>query len=476
MFPKFTYLFFLLAAVALCSCKGLKQRSGAAVRQPPPSYPGAANDSVNSAKVGWRTYFSDSLLTRLIDEGLANNPDMHIAFQKIEAAGAGVLYTRGKLFPQVDLNAAYQRRKFGLYTMDGAGNISTDITPGQIVPIHLPDYYIGLQTSWEVDVWGKLRNKRKAAFARYLSSMEGRNLVITNLVAQIAHGYYALLFLDNELEVIRETITIQSQAMELVSFQKQAGTVTELAVKQFRSQLLNAQSMEHEILQEIEVQENNLNRLLGRYSGPITRTKTLISDSLSLIPKTGAPADLLSHRPDIRQAELELQASHADLRAAKAAFYPSLNLYGAAGFQAFQTALLFQFPQSLAYTLLGSLTGPLVNRSSIKAQFRHASAAQVEALYNYQKRLLNAYMEVNNQMAAMRNLEKIVALKITQVQETSQAWEISSELFKTDHATYIEVLMAQRAALETKLLLLDVKRRQYDASIDLYKALGGGWQ
>ena len=222
--------------------------------------------------------------------------------------------------------------------------------------------------------------------------------------------------------------------------------------------------------------ENNINFLLGRYPQTINRNKTELIKELPFKPTVGIPSNLLKNRPDIKQAEFDLMASKADVKAAKAAFYPSLNINGSIGFQAFKAGLLFTNPQSMAYSLLGNLVAPLLNRSAIKAEFKTANAMQQEALFNYQKTILNGYVEVYNEVAKINSLEKIVDFKTKQVNTLTQAIETSSDLFKTGNASYIEVLMAQTGSLDAKLQLIDAKKRQYNALVDIYKALGGGWK
>lgn len=458
----------------LTACNSLKEAPPQATATLPLHWTEGA-DTTNRPPIRWREFFTDSLLIRLIEEGVRNNPDVLMALQKTEAVAATSQLSRSALLPSAGFNLSLAQRKFGLYTMDGAGNISTYITPGEIVPIHLPDYYAGLQTSWEVDVWGRLRNRRRAATARLLASFEGRNLVITTLVAQIANAWYELMALDNQLNVIRETIGLQQKALDLVTLQKQAATTTELAVMQFQAQLLNSQSLEYDVRQRIAEYENRINFLLGRYPQPVKRQSDRFRSLPALLPPLGKPSDLLIRRPDVRQSELELLATRADLKAARAAFYPALSLSGGIGYQAFRPSLLFTSPESIAYSALANLSAPLINRGAIKAVFRSANAAQVEAFYNYHKTVLNAYLEVNTTVKRINNLDSLVAIKARQLSVFRNSVDVSSELFRTNRATYLEVLMTQRNALETELELLDAHRRRYNAGIDLYKALGGGW-
>jgi len=466
---------FLIFSLAYSGCKAPETILKTDRKQMPQSF-ADTKDSINSADIKWKDFFADKNLITFIDTALKNNFDVLMTLQKIEIARNDLRLTKGAMLPTVNSNFAYLQRKFGYYTMDDAGNRTTEITPGQIIPTNLPDYFIGLQTNWEIDIWGKLRKKKKAAFSRYLSSVEGTNLVLTNLVSEIATAYYELIALDNELDIIRETIKLQQDALEIVKVQKDAGTTNELAVKQFEAEVLNSQGLEFETLQQITENENKMNFLLGRFPQPIVREKANFTSQIPIQIKSGVPSQLLKNRPDIKQAEFELLATKFDVKAAKAAFYPSFNITGSLGFQAFNTAFLFTSPQSLAYNLLGSLATPLINRSAIKAQFNNAKVNQLEAMYNYQKTILNGYVEVSNELSSIKNLEQIQDLKTKQVEALTQSIDISNDLFKSGRATYFEVLMIQSRSLQTKLELINTKKRQYNATINIYKALGGGWR
>lgn len=441
----------------------------------PSGYAGLS-DSTNAPVINWRKFFSDPVLVSLIDTALHNNPDVLMTLQKIQAAQANVQASRGALFPEISAGISGGLRRFGLYTMDGAGNITTDITPGQLVPINLPDYYVGLQTTWEIDAWGKLRNARRAALARYMASIEARNLVVTELIAEVATTYYELVSLDNELLIIRESLQLQEDALRIVRAQKEAGAANELGVSQIEAQVLNAKALELETLFRITVGENRMNFLLGRFPQAVPRTSGLFSAGIPEVLKAGVPSALLANRPDLREAEYELMASKADVRAARAAFFPSLTITGAMGFQAFDPSFLFMTPQSIAYTALGNLAAPLINRSAIKAQFKTANANQLEAYYNYQKAILNGYVEVYNELAAVNTLQQIQSLKSLQVAALERSIESSLELFRAGNATYLEVLLAQQNSLQARLELVTTQQQQFNASANLYKALGGGWQ
>jgi NodT family efflux transporter outer membrane factor (OMF) lipoprotein len=473
-YKKYHKIVLLVFLATFTSCKMLAPVQNIEKPQTPETY-GNSNDTINSAAVKWKTFFPDKNLENLIDIALKNNLELQITLQEIEIARNEARLKKGLLFPTISGGVSVGNEKVGRYTSQGAGDASADITPGYGVPESLNDFALGLHASWEVDIWKKLRNSKKAAVSRYLSTIEGKNFVVTNLIAEIANSYYELLSLDNQLDVIKETIELQKNALEIVKFQKEAARVSELAVKKYEAEVLNSQSQEFDIQQQIKENENKINFLLGRYPQPIVRDKTVFINQIPQQIKAGIPSQLLANRPDIKQAELELLAAKCDVKAAQAEFYPSFNISGGIGFQAFKPSYLFTTPESLAYSLLGELTAPLINRSAIKAEFNKAKAFQVQAMYNYQKTILNGYVEVSNELSNIKNLEQLYDLKNKEVQALNNSIAISNDLFKSSKVDYFEVLMTQRDALSSKLELIEAKKRQFNSVINVYRALGGGW-
>ncbi|MCX7638578.1 MAG: TolC family protein [Cyclobacteriaceae bacterium] len=350
-----------------------------------------------------------------------------------------------------------------------------EITPGTHFPEPLPDYSFGLRASWELDVWKRLRNARKAAALRYLATQEGRNFMVTQLVSEIAESYYELLALDNMMDIINRNIEIQSQALQVVRQQKDAARVTQLAVNRFEAQLLNTKNLQYEVKQRIVETENRINFLTGRYAGPVKRNSSaffaLTNDSIP----SGIPSQLLQNRADIRQAELELAASKLDVQSARALFFPQVGITAGLGYQAFNPSYLLR-PESVVYNLFGDLVAPLVNRNAIVAQLRSANARQIQAAYRYEQTVLNAYTDVLNQLARLDNFSNSYALKSEEVDILSRSVNIANNLFTFARADYAEVLLTQREALEARRDLIEVKLNQLQARVGLYRALGGGWR
>lgn len=436
----------------------------------------ATRDTANTAKIFWKTYFSDPYLEVLIDSALSRNRELNITLQEIEVARSEVMARKGEYLPSVGLGAGAGTEKVGRYTSQGANDANTDIRPGEAFPDPLPDFNFGAFATWEIDVWKRLRNAKKAAVSRYLGSVEGRNFMVTNLIAEIANSYYELLSLDAQLAILTQNIAIQSNALNMVRLQKESARVTELAVRRFEAQVFNTRSLRYRIEQDIIETENRINFLVGRFPQPINRNTDAFTDLIPQSIAAGIPSQLLENRPDVRRAEFELTAAKLDVKSAKANFYPSIGINAGVGFRAFDVSSLIKSPESLIFSFTGDLMAPLLNRKAIKAMYFTAGAQQLQAVYNYEQTILNAYFEVSNQISLIENLGKTYDFKRQEVDALNESIIISNDLFSSARADYMEVLLTQRDALESTFELVDTKRQQMHAMVNVYQALGGGWR
>jgi multidrug efflux system outer membrane protein len=434
----------------------------------------SSKDSVNIAKINWKKYFDDANLIALIDTALRKNQELNIAWQEINISRNEVRARKGEYLPFVGLRAGAGVEKEGEFTRPGAVEENIEIEEGRAFPKPLPDYMLGAYASWELDVWKKLRNAKKGAALRYLASVEGRNFTITNLIAEIASSYYELVALDNMLEIVQKNINVQKDALEIVRQQKAAAKTTQLAVNRFEAQLLNTTSLQFEIKQRIVETENRIHFLAGGFSQSIPRDHAALTRIFTDSIYAGIPSQLLVNRPDIRQAELDLAAAKLDVKVARANFYPSFSIVAGTGFHAFDAKYLIK-PESIFYSLAGDLIAPLVNRNAIKAAYYSANSRQLQAVYNYERTILNAYLEVQNQLSGIENFTNSFETKSKEVDILMQSIDISNSLFRSARADYLEVLLTQREALESKMDLFEIKMRQVNAKVNIYKALGGGW-
>jgi NodT family efflux transporter outer membrane factor (OMF) lipoprotein len=464
----------LTVVLCLGACSVPKTMQVTASTNPPAVYT-SNKDTSNMVSIAWNQFFTDPQLVSLIDTALHNNLDLMMTLQEIEIAKSKVQFASGKLLPTTTFAMGAGVEKVGRYTSQGAGDASADITPGETVPEALTDVHIGFQTSWEADIWGKLKNAKKSAYTNYLGTVEGKKWVSTNLIAEVANTYYELVGINNQLAIINASIELQQKQLEVVKAQKEAAVVTQLAVKQFEAMVYNAQNIAFNLLQNKTEAENKLNLLLGRYPQKI-QLGTGFNQALPAAINVGIPSQLLKNRPDIQQAELALTAAKLDVKVAAAEFYPSVNIGANIGLSAFKTKYLFRSPESIMYSLLSDVAGPLINKSAIKAEFATANAIQIEAAYQFQKSILNGFIEVSNQMSNVQNLEASFQIKNKEADALTASVAVSSDLFNYGKANYLEVLTAQRDALAAQLELVEIKKQQYSALTNLYKSLGGGWK
>ncbi len=457
-------------------CKVFKVPTKTENKKTPENYGENSNaDSSNIAQLDWRAYFADSQLGELIDVALSNNQELNMELQEIEISKNEVKTRKGEYLPFLNLGGSAGFDKAGRYTLNGAVEENLEVKPGTAFPEPVPDLMIGAYATWELDVWRKLRNAKKSAAARYLASVEGKNFLITNLVAEIAESYYELMALDNLLDIVENNIAIQNNVFQIVKQQKEAAKVSLLAVNRFEAQVLNTKNLQYEILQKKVQTENSINLLVGRFPQPIPRNSADFKKINLGVLSYGLPSQLLKNRPDIRKAELELIAAKMDIKVAKANFYPSSRLQAGIGFQAFNPALLLQ-PKSILYSLAGDLIAPLVNRNAIKATYYSANAKQLQAIYNYERSILNAFLDVTNQLSKVENFAESFDTKSQEVDLLVKSISISNSLFNSARADYMEVLLTQREALESNVELIEIKLKQMNAKVNIYRALGGGWQ
>lgn len=463
------------------SCNVPKHAQSKKLQQLPAAFPNGFDTSENIGRIKREQFFRDPHLQLLIQDVLKSNPDIHIAMQRIRSNAAQFKMTQAAFLPSLSINANSSATKFGKYTMEGVGNYDTNLSGNidedqKVATDPTPNYWLGLGTTWELDIWGKLRKMKEAARARYLASEQGMKLVQSMLTAQTTMLYYELVALDNESKIVAENIALQERAVAIVEAQKAGGRATELAVQQFKAQLYNTQSSAYNIVQKRTEVINKLNTLAGRYEGDIVRADKLnILEHFDQSVQVGLPIQILENRPDVLAAQSELKAAKADVGAARAAFFPSLNIAGYAAFNAFNGNLLFS-AGSLGYQLFGGVMAPIFQKRQIRTQYNMANASQEQAFFQYQKTVLNAYQEVSNSISAIENTQKSFLLKEKETKALAQGVEISNDLYVTGYASYLEIVAAQKSKLEAELELVILEQNKIFRLVDLYQALGGGWQ
>ena len=429
--------------------------------------------SVSEAQISWREFFSDPYLIHLIETALSNNQEFNIFIQDIAIANNEVKERQSEYLPKVGLGLGAENYGVSKNIRDGSIDKLLDRNDLKSSSSALN---LGPNLTWEVDIWKKLRNAKDAAKMRLMAQYEGRNYLISRLVAEMARNYYELMALDNSLKILDENIEIQNRAFLKMKALKEYAKANNLAVNRFEAQLLKTKSERFEISQKIVEKENRLRFLSGIYdNSPIPRN----SEKLMSMPvdalQVGVPTELLENRPDIRQAEYAIRAAKLDLKSVQANLYPGLSINAGTGFSAFGTALLFN-PKSFAYSVMGSLTAPVINRKAIIARIAIADSYQTQTVLNYEQTLLQAYTEVLNQMLNIKNIQQSFDAKQREVLILDNSVVIANSLFQYAKADYVEVLLTQEEKLNAQKDLVDLKMNLIGSKVDLYRALGGGWR
>ena len=467
------WILILLPFLTIISCK-IPEIPLKTENKTTPKYFNDSIDSLNTASINWKQFFDDDNLAALIETALKNYQEINILLLEVQIFQNEIYAKKGEYLPYVNFGAGAGIEKEGRFTRHGAVDEQLEIEPGKSFPEPFPDFRYGVVSSWEIDIWRKLRNSKDAAVSRYLASIEGRNFAITNLVAEISESYYELMALDNMLDIINNNIEIQTDALKNIKLQKESAKATQLAVNRFEAQLLNTKNLKYTIQQKQIETENHLNLLCGRFPTFIKRnSENFLSMQMDSL-RVGIPSQLLRNRPDIRQAELDLTASKLEVKVARANFYPTLELKAGVGFQAFNPKFLIN-PYSILYNMAGDLVTPLINKNAIKAEYISSNAKQIQAVYNYERSILNAYVDVVNQLSKINNLSKSIETKKNEVNILTNSINTANSLFNSARADYNEVLLTQRETLDAKMELIEIQLAQMQARVQVYRALGGGW-
>lgn len=439
----------------------------------PPDFQGKT-DAENVAEVGVYDFFNDQHLNQLIAEGLASNQELKIRNWEVQVARNEILARRGAYLPFVTVGAEGGFDRTSRYTPLGAAEDQLTYPGGGEFPDPLGRVGLTANLFWRIDIWRELRNARDSAMQRYAEAVEVRDYYVTRLVAEIADNYYELTALDKRLVYLNQTIEIQKQSLEVAKAQKDAARGTELGVQRFLAEVRKNESQRYIVQQRIIEVENKLNFLAGRYPQPVQRGGwdfvTLDSRMLSV----GVPSQLLLNRRDIRAAERELVASGLDIRVARARFFPRLDITARVGYEAFNPRYLFD-PGAFVANTVGELVAPLINKKAIQADYLTANARQLQAVYDYQRTVLNAYTEVVNQVAKAENYRQSVSIKREQVAALEESVDVATNLFQNARAEYVDVLFSQRDLLEARVTLIETKQQQLSAIVNAYQALGGGY-
>ncbi len=418
----------------------------------------AVNDSTNIADVPWKSLFTDKLLQNLIEEAIDNNPDLQIAVARIKKAEASFKQSKAAQYPSLNAygNASFQ---------------NNDVMVAGVPSI----YQLTATAGWEADFWGRLRSAKRANLALLLESEAYKRAVQTQLIANVAIGYYTLMAFDAKLQVTEKTIENRNSDVETIRLMKENDLVTGAELVQSQANLYSAKVTIPEIKQSIYETENALSILLGRAPGPIVRS-SLSEQKISENLKTGIPAQLLANRPDVQEAEYQFRYSFEMTNVARKYFYPTLTISATGGMTSATLSQLFN-ASSVFWNIVGGLTQPIFNQGQNRQRLRIAQANQEEYLIAFKQTLLNACHEVANAMHAYQTATEEIALRTTQIEYLEKSVDYTIELLKyTSSTNYTDVLTMQVNLLSAQLNSIDDKLFQLQAVVSLYRSLGGGWK
>lgn len=420
-------------------------------------------DSVSMADVSWRDLFKDEQLVAYIEKGLENNIDIRIALQNVVAAEAYVKQGKAGYYPTLSGTTSFTRTKN-----------SENSQFGSFFTRPLEQYELSGILSWEADVWGKIRSNKRAAGASYLQSVSAHQAVKTNLITGIATTYFQLMALDKQLEIAKQTLDARKNSLETTIALKDAGQVTEVAVKQTKAQMHTTEIIVIDLENNIKLLENAFSILLGEGPQKIQRG-SLDNQSIDTELSTGVPYLLLANRPDVMQAEYGLINAFELTNVAKSSLYPSLSLSATGGFQSLEFDNWLD-ASSLFSSFIGSLTQPIFNGRKLRTQMEVAKAQQEQALLTYKKALLTAGREVSDALYTYNAESQKLEARSKELEAYATAEDYSEELLNNGLANYLEVLTARQNALNSELNYVDSQYAQLSSMVELYRALGGGWK
>lgn len=416
------------------------------------------------ANTKWWEQFGDPVLNELVRIALEENKDVKIAAARVEDFMGRYVTTRAPLFPQIGVGASASRSRV---TREAAAPVSKGThNPGN-------SFQIFLNANWEIDLWGKLRRATEAARADLLSTEEGRRAVILTLVTSVASAYVNLRDLDLQLEIAKQTAKSREDTYNLFKIRFQGGMISELEFSQVKSEYEQTLSTIPFIEKTIAQQENALSVLLGRNPGPIPRGKTIDDLVLPAVP-AGLPSDLLTNRPDIRQAEQDLIAANARIGVAKSQYFPAISLTSSLGYASADLAKLFNGPARV-WSLAAPLTAPIFTAGAISGQVKSSKAVRQEALLRYEQSIQTGFREVEDALIDQRKSREQLEIETQEVATLHNYARVARLRFDSGYTSYIEVLDAERSLFIAELSHAETKGVLFQALVNLYKAMGGGW-
>lgn len=459
-----------LLLVLLTSCKLSKDTATPKDALPETYREVTSTDTTSVGDVEWKSFFTEPTLQALISNAVAKNNDLLVAQKNIEIAQLQFRQTKWNNVPNFNLQV-------GATSTNPSANSLNGISLSQFLgQNHIDDFTASVGLSWEADIWGKIKNRKRSALAQYLQTEEAKKALQTTIASTVAKGFYNLLMLDAQLEIAKKNVELNERTLKIINLQFDAGQVTSLAQQQAEAQRLVAAQLVPQLEQNIAIQENALSILAGSFPQSVERKVVLNAIASGTNLQAGVPASLVNRRPDVKAAEFALMDANAKTGIAKASLYPSLNITATGGVNAFEASKWFNIPASLFGIVAGSVAQPLLNAKRLRTDYEVAKVQREKAVINFRQQVLVAVSEVSNSLIKIEKLESSYTIAASRVKTLQTAVGNADMLFQNGMANYLEVITAQGNLLQSELELVSQKKSRLEADVELYRSLGGGWR
>lgn len=427
-------------------------------------------DTSSIADIEWKEFFTDPALQALISKGITYNNNLQAAIKRMDQAQQQVRQAKLLQLPDVNLQIQGSINRPSDNSLNG---LSVGTFLGKS---YVENYVTSLNFSWEADIWGKIRRQQEVTIASYLQQQEAVKAVQTQLISDIAQGYYNLLMLDKQLEITKNNLLLNDSLVLATRALRDGGSVTTLAVQQVESQRQATALLVPQLEESIVMQENALQLLTGQNPGAIEGRSTLNQQTLREQLSAGLPIAMVSRRPDVRSSEMALTVANARVGLQQANMYPALNITAGGGLESFKASNWWSIPNSLFGMAAGTILQPIFNRRNLKTNYEVAKLQREEAVANFRQSVLQATSEVSNALTRTAKLKEQRVIADAQVDTLRSAVQNAQLLFKSDMANYLEVITAQTNALQAELNVATIQRSQLGVVVELYRSLGGGYK
>lgn len=457
----------LLTGTLMTSCVVGKKYSRTDL-QAPEKYREEIAVTADTVVLPWKNYYKDPLLVNLIEKALVKNNEVLIAVKSMEQLDLAYKQAKLSLLPTLDFDAGASRSYLSKNSLNGS--LSSQFTSKD----YMDDYSASLKMSWEVDIWGKAAMQKRDAKAAYFAQKENLSALKTRIIVQVAQSYYNLLGLDEQLKIAEKNIELSDNTLKMMKLQYNSGSISSLAVNQTEAQKKTAELLVPLAKANIAVQENALQILCGEYPNTIERSGNLNVEEFAFEMPLGIPASLLSRRPDVKASEYAVMSATAKTGLAKATMYPTLSLSPSIGINSFEFDTWFNFPGSVTKNIAANLAQPIFQKKALRTAYEVAVLEQEKAVVSFKQSFITAVGEVSDAMSRLKYADERIELAQEKAASLDKATADASLLYKSGMANYLEIIAAQNSALQNDLDLVTIKLERLNASVNLYRALGGG--